>query len=86
MSLVGSPTIELIVKEQLSDPDEDAKFVYSVATNEISILSDGVDADYSEIAVAVDGADQTPPGNYPWRLNVNSETVASGGYWRIKNT
>jgi len=88
--LSGNPGIDLYVKDRKSDADVDARFHY-VKPTQITIVDDGagVGDTYSEITIQCAAADITPPGSYPFHLDVtkagNPETVMKGQFI-IENT
>lgn len=89
--LTGAPAVELYVKNKKADADGSAKFVLTRAASDITITNDGsaVGATYSEVTIQCKSADLTPPGSYPFHLDViksgKRETVMADQFV-IENT
>lgn len=90
--LDGGAVVELYVKNRKSDADNASKFTYvsNGGTPKITISADGtaLGATASVISIQCLAVDMTPPGSYPYHLDVVKgavrETVRDG-FWIIED-
>lgn len=89
--LTGAPAIDFYAKNRKADTDANAKFHLSTAASDITITNDGSGpgAKYSEMTMRCKSTDLTPPGSYPFHLDVTKaahpETVMANNFI-IENT
>lgn len=90
LDLSGISGLTLYVKNKLADDDGSAKFHYDLG-GQIVVVADGSapGAVNSQVTINISGGDQTPPGNYFFKLVKTKagkkETIAAG-IWTIENT